>query len=299
MVDLEKGVPVSRLVDAQRLLSKAEAVIAGSAAMKFLFNYFYPDRDLHWTVGDVDLFFLDSVEEGRKTVGQVDLVASRHKTVIELLNAFDLPCCRVAYNSQFLCFTLQAANACFNKKCYISSVLTNEKAFKKALHPIKDPEELDRIWQKTHKRIEKYRTRGIGFSVISDEVPSFLFNQEVFACYSPDGESLQGSFSLVFDLRKNCFDEVNFHRFLTHGSSEQVATWSFLPELRRKLEIVTRAEFQKFDAAVKEHREALDELKQKLYQPLDPHKELEFRMELLEKVNKLEKLQLTWNLVKP
>ena len=92
----------------------AVVVISGSKAVKFLATLL--NKSGNWEAKDADVFFLNSNSEFRYDLEAVDIVAKTAKDVASLLAGFDLPCCRVAYNKNFIWASLQALRAILTNK---------------------------------------------------------------------------------------------------------------------------------------------------------------------------------------
>jgi hypothetical protein len=234
--------------DAGSVISEGESVIAGSAAIHFLAKQM--GVKLEWEPNDTDVFLFNSVRAGRSQVGSVDLVASQMKTVIELFDSFDLPCTRVAYNSDFLFFTEQAARAILYKEYALSEFVLAEKLFEGALSQIEEPADRHKIYLKTRERLVKYKERG--FHPVRIDIsfgrPSFLAKRQLFSAYVLDPEEeLEDAPSLVFDLKRYHFDQKHFLQHLsTLNNSRQVATWQLFPRLQDDLKKFLSPEYKIF-----------------------------------------------------
>lgn len=137
----------------------ASVVIAGSKAVLFLAKML--KQNLSWEAKDNDVYFLNSDSEFRYDLEIVDIVAKKATDVANLLAGFDLPCCRVAYNKNYIWASLQALRAILKghysapkiywdstslRKCYES------KGFRGCVS--------ERLTIKFYDRVAKYGRRG-------------------------------------------------------------------------------------------------------------------------------------------
>lgn len=143
-------------------------VVAGSAALWYLqHRIFYTAKRIVWEASDTDIFFLNSVQNSRFSLGPTDLVMAKEKNVEELLLNFDLGCCRVAFDFQLnFWVSAQCLNAIFTHKYPMPNYLKEKIVFNKTLnlHREKDLTHVaeDMLYNRFIERIRKYSNRGFG-----------------------------------------------------------------------------------------------------------------------------------------
>jgi hypothetical protein len=155
-----------------------EWVIAGSAALHEFQLRFLGKGSLKWTPGDTDIFHLGSDVHTRITLGNTDIVLVQEKTVEELLLAFDLPCCRAAYDVHY---NLWISAHCivsiltrkYNLPLYMKTVAELVSMMQKCRPD--DPRlngAEQKLFEIVNKRIAKYSGRGYGVQWVTTNKPT-------------------------------------------------------------------------------------------------------------------------------
>lgn len=267
-------------------------VIAGSAAIKLMAETFHLEHKMNWKVSDTDVFVLNSPKDGLVKVSGIDLIAHRAKNVLELLDYFDLPCCRVACTPQYLYFTEQAFLSLMNKICGLPTLINDQERFCAQLTNVPTEESRENMFQRTQARIRKYSSRGIIFNYYdSTTIPTFLAKRWYFSRYQESATS--SDVSLVLNLERNPISEQKLLQYLCYlAVSDQplIFELQFPSELREKL--------IRFLSQEQTKRNQIQELKQKIKETRSFENEqnavavAQFREELLEQVARLEQLQI-------
>ena len=146
--------------------------IAGSKALElFITNYkdkLSLNKNLNVVSNDTDIFFLDSKIPYRFNVGTTDIVHEKSKTVDELLLNFDLPCCRIATNSNGdWWISIQCIDALLSGKYYLPKYFEDFGKFYKVLCTIKDKNKGNVnskfLYTRSQARCDKYLKRGFKY----------------------------------------------------------------------------------------------------------------------------------------
>ena len=150
-------------------------VVAGSHALWVLARNLHSSFDSKWKPGDIDLFLLDQEQHSRCNLGGMDLIQTKDKTPQEVLENFDLPCCRVGFDSNYTFYaSIHALAAIFSKKVYLPLYLKQRLSFVNKLKEFEEnvPPEYERCHINSYyqrlvdrfvERIRKYQSRGFSF----------------------------------------------------------------------------------------------------------------------------------------
>jgi hypothetical protein len=115
-------------------------VVAGSKALSYALKYDYTHKYNNNCFGDnksiqmfkakdVDLFILNSEVMKIASMGEVDFIHSDFESVEELLLGYDLPVCRVAYNSHGFWISAHAIAAILTGVQYVSDFASTKSSF--------------------------------------------------------------------------------------------------------------------------------------------------------------------------
>jgi hypothetical protein len=170
-INSKKNLPMNEFAKKER---RSDICIAGSSALWRLHGILN-GKSPNWKPKDTDIFLLGSSSDNRfyKTDYNLDIVHSTSKTCQDLILAFDLPCCRVAYDFNFTFYvSIQTLAAIFSGKMYLPKYFETELQFKQILdkHSTikKDWEKntfipnfyYNKLAKRLQERIKKYRSRG-------------------------------------------------------------------------------------------------------------------------------------------
>lgn len=117
-----------------------------------------------FTPSDTDIFFLDSPANHRFMIPGIDLVHTKAKTVEELLLNFDLPCCRVAFNSRSdYWISAQCLGSLLDGTYHLPTYVSDPTRFYAMLDQHRNYETTSvekMLFTRMTQRIEKYIERG-------------------------------------------------------------------------------------------------------------------------------------------
>lgn len=170
--------------------SDESAYMSGSSALVKLIEYIYSNPKIptpvispDFTPGDTDIFFLAQKRRNRVKLGNVDLVYTILKNIDEVLLNFDLPCCRVAIDSEF---NYKVSVQClaslytgiFYMPLYCKSYKDLEVKYNNYIAQNKIKSHIDKL----EGRYAKYKTRGFKVEYIpTEEHMNFIKNCGMYA----------------------------------------------------------------------------------------------------------------------
>lgn len=136
--------------------------------LKEIENYKYPSKTfIHFTPNDTDMFILNSPDNKRLQIGNLDVIYTK-KDAEALLLSFDLPCCRAAKDlkGKWL-ISIQCLNALLTNIVYLPQYIKDQNMF------------LDKYnLRKLQFRMEKYIQRGYQFEYVNnDKMMLWMENQ--------------------------------------------------------------------------------------------------------------------------
>lgn len=264
-------------------------VIAGSSAMYFLLKYLKQEKQFNLMPGDHDIFFFNCPQAFHQKLGEVDLIASPCKDVAELFDSFDLPCCRVAYNDEYLWISQKAIMALiWHGRTLISRAFLERNVFEAACKKYSIPNLFrDRMWELNQARLTKYRSRGFEFlpTGFKDEYPmTFHWYMEFFQFYDEDGYQNRPV------LLTPAYNQV---KYSTHSFANFLAGQSLFNLRDEKLQKLLPNYIQYWEEFMNElnkNEEEICALKAELLDINTPVDSIQTRLKLLERINKLERL---------
>lgn len=151
--------------DPKQEMGRITEVVAGSAALRLLMiavrQGFFTVQE-KFTPTDTDVWLLDRDKPLRLKIGDADMIHTKHKTVTDLLEHFDLPICRVAqdmYGNLYV--SKHCLAALWTGKYPIPDFMTDKKKMAEILKlEGREAEMLDSIWRWAQHRLLKYTKRG-------------------------------------------------------------------------------------------------------------------------------------------
>ena len=145
-------------------------VVAGSYALWTLSQFL---NKHNWKPGDIDLFLLNRTQHARHNPGDglLDIVHTMDKTAEEVIINFDLPCCRVAFDTNYTFYvSIHALTAILSKNVYLPSYLKDGTKFKYLLQKYELSPSNQKggtvdfyhtfLINRMQDRIKKYQSRG-------------------------------------------------------------------------------------------------------------------------------------------
>lgn len=145
--------------------------VAGSGPLNWMMQYILGYNKVKWKSSDVDIFFLNCIENTRmaNSPGNVDMVFCKDKTIEEVLLNFDLPCCRVGYDFKYNFYvSIQAIVAILTGKMFLPNYMGSNIKFNQKLKDFAQKEtKYDMTWvrkmiiKRFYERVKKYESRGI------------------------------------------------------------------------------------------------------------------------------------------
>lgn len=261
-------------------------VVAGSAAIHKLAEFL--EVKINWKTNDTDIFFLGSPKMGRCRANDCDIIASKFGGVEELLNSFDLPCSRVAYDDRYIFFTQQAIKAILYGEYWLADMVTDEKKYCKALTEIPRSHLKHEFFTKTQARIVKYSERGMKPILFeSKTVPDFLSVRKAYSHYAGDSPICNRP-TLLTEFHNAPISRRLLYSLVKHERSDIIARMTFDPQLREYLEFVLSPRHPLLQETMAIHQITLDQMKGMLDKPI--HNEKEFRETMRTHIVKLERL---------
>ncbi|SNW62639.1 Hypothetical protein ORPV_735 [Orpheovirus IHUMI-LCC2] len=139
---------------------------------------------------DTDIFFLNSETNHRLSVGNVDMVHIKASNPQELIENFDLACCRAAFNSKHdFWISAQCLYSLLTGKYYVQGYLQSYKEFKCVLNQHRTFQVAynegaeTTLHNRLLERINKYKSRGLECQWIdnSEVVPLWIKNRFHYA----------------------------------------------------------------------------------------------------------------------
>jgi hypothetical protein len=147
-----------------------------------------------FTPSDTDIFFLDSPANHRFIIPGIDLVHTKAKTVEELLINFDLPCCRVAFNSRSdYWISAQCLGSLLDGTYQLPTYVSNPTRFYAMLDQHRNYETTSvekMLFSRMTQRIEKYIERGFTPRYVeTDEVLPWIRNRFHYGVWKAEEEA--------------------------------------------------------------------------------------------------------------
>jgi hypothetical protein len=161
---------------------KTPCIISGSSSIKKLAELTGIEHNIYWENSDTDIFFLGNETSATYKLANVDIVASQYNSVKKLLHSFDLPCCRVAYDSRYIWFSYQAVRALVLQEYAVHSSYANYDRFKEEIkNRGGNINSAQFYWDRTMVRLTKYKNRGFNYKFSHDtffpiENPSYFID---------------------------------------------------------------------------------------------------------------------------
>jgi hypothetical protein len=205
IIDTRSNVPNGNLVNDDKL-QNTKNVIAGSKAVATLLELLRTEQKKaivdgvkgcgpylklaeHFKPDDTDIFFLDCKEISRLKYENVDIIHLKVSTVTDLLNTFDLNCCKTAMNMDKTIFwvSYQCLYTMLTGNCFLPKYLTSRELFQKIYTKsrriygtgfILFEQKCNATYLRYETRIGKYKDRGYTFQYIDTDkiLPCILSN---------------------------------------------------------------------------------------------------------------------------